>query len=76
MEKLSMDLSDDGNELNLPRDHGNRIIYLEEEPRSRLKSKKERKEEYDQAYNILQETQQRKWMERHGKSKFVQFNDE
>ena len=45
-------------------------------PEYTIKSKKEKKEEYEQANAMIQETCQRKWMEKHGKGKFVQFNDE
>ncbi|MDR3549407.1 MAG: hypothetical protein P4M11_14270 [Candidatus Pacebacteria bacterium] len=41
----------------------------------KTKSKKERREEYEQALSTVQETQRRIWMERHGKSRFVKFND-
>lgn len=41
-----------------------------------MKTKKERREELAQASSIVQETATRKWMERRGMGKFVQFNDE
>ncbi len=47
-----------------------------EVPEQTMKSKKERREEYEKSLSIVQETRQRKWMERHGARKFVQFNDE
>lgn len=47
-----------------------------ERPSKATKTRRQRQQEFNQASNIVQETYTRKWMERHGAGKFVQFNDE
>jgi hypothetical protein len=50
-----------------------RLEIKEDEP---VKTRRQRRSEYQQALATLQETEQRKWLEHHGAGKFVPFNDE
>ena len=52
------------------------VDRLERGAEARVKTRKQRRAEYQQALTTLQESEQRKWLEHHGAGKFIPFNDE